>query len=153
MKKLARGFTLIELLVVISIIGILATLMVANLNSARSRARDAGRKSDIRGISSALRLYANDNNGDVPALSSNIPWGAQWKNSSTGAVYMNKVPQDPLNVSTSLYFYKRTAGTTDQYTLSACLENGSDTGPSTAASAPANYGYTCASGRVFVIQP
>src|SRR3972149_8165962 len=60
MTTLKRGFTLIELLVVISIIGILATLLVANYNAARSRARDAQRKSDVRNIQTALRLYYND---------------------------------------------------------------------------------------------
>jgi len=59
-KHLIFAFTLIELLVVISIIGLLATLLVANFNAARARARDAQRKSDVRNIQTALRLYYND---------------------------------------------------------------------------------------------
>jgi prepilin-type N-terminal cleavage/methylation domain-containing protein len=55
-----RGFTLIELLVVISIIGILATLVVNNLNDARARARDLKRKSGLSQLKTALRLYYND---------------------------------------------------------------------------------------------
>ncbi|MCX6785799.1 MAG: type II secretion system protein [Candidatus Komeilibacteria bacterium] len=38
-----KGFTLIELLVVIAIIGLLSSLAVVNLNSARGKARDAKR--------------------------------------------------------------------------------------------------------------
>ena len=56
-----RGFTLIELLVVVTIIGILASIVLVSLGSARGKARDAGRIADINVISSALELYYFDN--------------------------------------------------------------------------------------------
>lgn len=56
MRKLNKGFTLIELLVVIAIIGLLSTLAVVALNSARQRSRDAKRVADIRQIQTALEL-------------------------------------------------------------------------------------------------
>lgn len=121
------AFTLIELLVVISIIGILTTLVAANLNSARSRARDAERKSDLKNISTALRLYFNDN-GSYPPISGDIPWGEAW-NGSGSTVYMNSVPQDPLFVSsggTSPNYLYELGSPTDTFTLTACLENSSD---------------------------
>lgn len=56
----AKGFTLVELLVVIAIIGLLSTLAVVALGSARSKARDARRISDIKQIQTALELYFAD---------------------------------------------------------------------------------------------
>ena len=52
-----KGFTLIELLVLIAIIGLLSTLAVVSLNSARGKARDAQRVSDVKQISTALEIF------------------------------------------------------------------------------------------------
>ena len=57
-----NGFTLIELLVVITIIGLLSSLAVVSLNSARIKARDALRKADMAQMRTALGLYYMDNN-------------------------------------------------------------------------------------------
>ena len=60
MKRNQKGFTLIELLVVIAIIGLLSTLAIVSLNSARSKARDAKRVSDMRQIQTAMEVYYTD---------------------------------------------------------------------------------------------
>lgn len=57
-----KGFTLIELLVVIAIIGILGSLILGALGSARKNARDARRRSDISTIQESLEIYYLDNN-------------------------------------------------------------------------------------------
>ncbi|MEY4744976.1 MAG: hypothetical protein RL272_921, partial [Candidatus Parcubacteria bacterium] len=49
-KSNNKGFTLIELLVVIAIIGLLSTLAVVALNSARQKSRDSKRVADIKQI-------------------------------------------------------------------------------------------------------
>lgn len=67
-----RGFTLIELLVVISIIGILAALLIANMVGVRERARDAATKNNLKQLQSALRLYYNDYQ-TYPAAASGTP--------------------------------------------------------------------------------
>jgi len=54
-----KGFTLIELLIVIAIIGILSTLAVAALGSARVRMRDSQRLADLGQFQNALEIYYN----------------------------------------------------------------------------------------------
>jgi len=148
--KRQKGFTLIELLVVVSLIGILATLVMANMNSARERARDAQRKSDLRNIQTALRLYYNDvggyplGSGTITgcggASASACSWGAAWVRN--GVTYMNILPADPL--TTQNYTYTGVAGNED-YTIKACLENKSDTKGVADAS--------CASGYKYEVKP
>jgi prepilin-type N-terminal cleavage/methylation domain-containing protein len=90
MKKHA-GFTLIELLVVIAIIGILSSVVLASLNSARTKARDAKRISDIKQLQLALELYY-DVNGEYPdALSKVSP------------TYLSVEPSDPTDATSYPY--------------------------------------------------
>lgn len=100
-----RGFTLIELLVVIAIIGLLSSVVITSLNSARVRARDAQRVADLHQIKLALELYYSTN-GYYPQ--SDCGWDcngyrysyvtASW-NALTAdlAPYMKTVPIDPTN--------------------------------------------------------
>jgi len=121
-KNSKKGFILIELLIVIAIIGVLATLLMANFVGVRQRARDAQRKSDIRQIQAALEIYRSDN-GSYPtslpscggSLSVTLPSGAT-------TTYMQKIPCDPTGTNVS-YGY---SGDGTTYTLIACLENSSD---------------------------
>lgn len=112
----AKGFTLIELLIVVAIIGVLATLLMANFVGVRQRARDAQRKSDLRQIQSALELYRADNGSYVLAL----PSCGGSSLALNGTTYMQTVPCDPLGGN---YTYSSN-GTT--YSIVACLENAND---------------------------
>ena len=102
MRK-AKGFTLIELLVVIAIIGLLSTLAVVALNSARSKARDAKRIADIKQVQTALELYFNDQNS-YPSIAGTATLGSGayaclgtggWSSSGCADAYMGLVPLNP----------------------------------------------------------
>jgi prepilin-type N-terminal cleavage/methylation domain-containing protein len=83
--KNARGFTLIELLVVIAIIGILSSVVLASLNSARADARDSRRAQDMAQIRTALELCANDEGDYANCLT----------DAELAPDYIQTVPDDP----------------------------------------------------------
>lgn len=80
-KSTNKGFTLIELLVVIAIIGILSSVVLASLNSARAKARDAKRLSDMKQMQIALEFYY-DSFGEYP--NSDFAGCGGWDSSGDG---------------------------------------------------------------------
>lgn len=133
-NRTQKGFTLIELLVVIAIIGLLSTLAVVALNSARQKSRDSKRVSDVKQVQTALELYFADKN-EYPAAATAVELGveAQHKALCTGGfsdactsgqtVYMGLVPEtatpaDGTCGADNKYMYT-SDGTT--YDLAFCL--------------------------------
>jgi prepilin-type N-terminal cleavage/methylation domain-containing protein len=123
MKK-QKGFTLIELLVVIAIIGLLSTIVMVSLNTARRKARDTRRKTDISQIQKGLAMYY-DKYGVYPSedcCDSSIGsccdpgcpcGGADWNYSAdriAGSLknegIISAMPKDPINNSTYYYDYE-----------------------------------------------
>lgn len=109
-----KGFTLIELLVVIAIIGLLSTLAIVALNTARQKSRDAARVSNIKQIQTALELYYADATA-YPSVSpeADISLGSAMLclssggfgatvGSCTGTSYMGTIPRDPSMSTESL---------------------------------------------------
>lgn len=119
----SKGFTLIELLVVISIIGILASFLLANFVGVRQRARDGVRKSDLRQIQAALELYRADQStypSSLPGCGTSLTDGA----TINPVIYIKKIPCDPSALSA--YSYTASGIGYNAYSLIACLENGND---------------------------
>ncbi len=115
-KKNKKGFTLIELLVVIAIIGILSSVVLASLNNARRKSRDARRVADIGQLRLALEPYF-DTNRDYPASGSL---------SALAPTFIAAVPVDPLG---GAYGYFRCSSTL--FHLGASLEDSSHASLST----------------------
>lgn len=134
------GFTLIELLVVIGIIAMLVAIAVPNYLSARQRAADSKRKSEIAQLKDALRLYYNDYNtypasftgggranyiqgcgangtGQCPC-NTNIDFASS---ADCSGLYMKKFPTD---LGSSLFYYQAASG--NDFCLRAVLDNKSD---------------------------
>lgn len=61
-----KGFTLIELMVVITIVGLLASMVLAGLSVSQKNARDTVRVNNVKELQKALELYRNANGGNYP---------------------------------------------------------------------------------------
>lgn len=65
-KKNQKGFTLIELLVVIAVIGLLSSIILAGLSSARASAENTKQWVGVQQLITALDLFFHENNGVYP---------------------------------------------------------------------------------------
>lgn len=68
MKNLKKGFTLIELLVVVAIIGILASVVLASLNTARSKGKDASVQASMSSLRAQAELGVTSGGSYLAAL-------------------------------------------------------------------------------------
>jgi len=123
-KKNIQGFTLIELLVVISIIGLLSSVVLASLNTARMKSRDARRQSDLRQLEIALEFhYDSFGSYTLPEnMCTDTSYGGMGSCGSAGGTgdwdansdlrdlvtngFIPALPLDPTNTSVYKYTYE-----------------------------------------------
>ncbi|MGB4076685.1 MAG: type II secretion system protein [Minisyncoccia bacterium] len=115
--RFARGFTLIELLVVVAIIGMLSSILLGSLTSARTKARDASVRAHVRQLATMMSLQYSDSGSYA-----NLQYGwdisaATCADSFTGT-YAAKVREictkiTELNTGSGMYTGVTAAGTTN----------------------------------------
>ncbi len=75
--KQKKAFTLIELLVVIAIIAILAAMLLPALAAAKRRAQRINCVNNLKQVTLACKIWANDNDGKYPSKVTAAQGGAQ----------------------------------------------------------------------------
>lgn len=150
-----KGFTLIELLIVITIIGILATFVVASFTQAQKNARDSLRKSDIDALKKALELAKSDSlyGSYYPICVGSPISGCVINNTNITTLeptYIKKLPKDPSDpAGVHQYVYIPKPNACDlvtrctSYDIYACMEN-----PNNGITGP----YSCNVGRTIYVK-
>lgn len=68
-----KGFTLIELLVVIAIIGILSSVVLASLNTARDKGANAAAKASLNNARAQAELFYDSNDNEYTTVCTTGP--------------------------------------------------------------------------------
>ena len=121
MKSSSKGFTLIELLVVIAIIGILSAVVLASLNTARSKGSDAAIMANLDTVRTQAEIeYSNNNSYDTTARTGTCPAtviaGTMWD-----ATVVNAVAQATLQSGAANVTCRTTTGASGAWAISAKL--------------------------------
>ena len=132
----SKAFTLVELLVAISIIGLMSTITLVSLNSARAQSRDAKRITEINQLQTALELYF-DQHGTYPQINNartskqagGCGQSGSWCDLEVElTAFMNPIPRDPLGLQDDYRLYYDSDSNTNysSYGIMARLEHGAN---------------------------
>jgi prepilin-type N-terminal cleavage/methylation domain-containing protein len=157
-----KGFTLIELLVVIAIIGLLSSVVLASMNSARKKSRDARRQQDLKSMQVALELFFDTAGGyPVQTTATDLVAAAQASTALVGtgvpptstaalvsAGSIGSIANDP---TTGRYYYYVSSAAAPTFATSYCL--GGFVEASTAAQSSCTGGEATAMGTILTTNP
>jgi len=151
------GFTLIELLVVIAIIALLSSVVLASLNTARAKARDAQRESAIEQMRTALGMYYADHGAYPSSGGASAPNGS-WSTSNDSSwatlqtkltPYISSLPHDPTESSSGwagtsgdTYAYSYWGGCSTQWYMIVWQPEGIVSSPGTTPPCGGSYNYS-----------
>ncbi len=141
-----KGFTLIELLVVVAIIGILASVVLASLSSARGKAKDAKIKEEVNQLVNLMNIEYNESGSYCNLVKVNTNWITNTKTCETNIVnplkggfsgtyadqasaicndiYNNLRSSEPAAARLDITSYPTATSCNQNYSIMAALNNG-----------------------------
>lgn len=114
-----KGFSLVELLVVIAIISLLMAVVLASMSSARKKARDDQRLSDLKQLQAAIEIYGSANGRYPVACGNSTEWrghGSSYGSCATNYItgiseLMSPLPIDSVTTQYGYIYRTNTNGT------------------------------------------
>lgn len=127
MKTVQKGFTLLELLIVIGIIGVISSVALATLGSARSRGDDSAVRGNLTSLRSQAEVYYLENKryGSNTSLITNCTTATTFIAATTGEGAAEKITTDLLkNAGGSTNVRCAVAANGTAWAVSALLNEG-----------------------------
>ena len=101
----SKGFTLVELMIVVAILGILAAIVLPELQGHTQQAKEAAAKDNLRIFREAIERYAAENNDTPPGYLNNnqsfVPQALVLKSQIENG-YLTEIPKNPFNGQTTI---------------------------------------------------
>lgn len=112
------AFTLVELMIVVAILGILAAIVLPEVQGYTQKAKEAAAKDNLRTLRIAIQRYAVDHNGVPPGYPNNDSTQTPgylyvMTQLVIGEKYLSELPENPLNGHSAVYVVANNSTITD----------------------------------------
>ena len=106
-KLLRQGFTLVEVLIVVAILGILAAIVLPEVQGYTQKAKESAGKDNLRILREAIGRYAAEHSGVAPGYASDnpqlIPSGVIATQQLVDGGYLPEIPENSFNNISTLH--------------------------------------------------